>query len=98
MECVYSLVSVLDDALAPLDSLADILASGGHEDVAVVGAGLLRDAHARLHSVARCLEAGCGRELMLRNMGGMLSPVPYGLRDGRCARCPCAQETDSPAI
>lgn len=82
------LASVLEDALSPLESLATILAAGGHEDVASVSAGLLRDARAQLQSVARCLEAGCGRQLMLRDFGGALALVPCPGRNA--SGCPAA--------
>lgn len=75
-DTLVTLAEVIDESLSPLDKLTALLAASGHEDIAVISASLLRDTRTRLQSAARCLEAGCGRPIMLLNMGGVLCPAP----------------------
>lgn len=77
---------VLESAIAPLDSLTELLRTGGWHDIAQVGEALLCDARAQFGVVVQCLEAGCGRPMFLRRVGGLLLPV-------RCVNCPrrCGQ-------
>lgn len=84
-QSMLSLVTVLEEAVAPLDSLTDILQAGGYHEVAKVSSGLIRDSRARLRETALCLEEGCGHALLLKDFGGILAPV-------RCEHCPKHQD------
>lgn len=90
------LVVVLEEAVAAFDDLTYVLKAGGYDDLAGVSSALLRDTRSRLRETARCLESGCGRELLLQEFGDALVPV-------RCERCPmhpepapCAKTGDDP--
>lgn len=68
---------VLDDVLAPLDSLAELLQSSGRPDVAAVSAGLLRDSRARLlAAVAAARPECCPLPVRLEDLGGVYAAAP----------------------
>lgn len=72
---------VLENAIAPLDSLTELLRTGGWHDIAQVSEALLCEARAQFGDVVHCLEVGCGKPLFLRRAGDLLLPV-------RCVNCP----------
>lgn len=80
---VTTLDQVLESAISPLDSLAEMLRCGGWHDIAHVGEALLSESRARLRDAAQCVEASCGRPVRLRRAGSILLPV-------RCEGCPLA--------
>ncbi|CAK7034722.1 MAG: hypothetical protein DELT_00513 [Desulfovibrio sp.] len=73
-EKIVTFTDIIEEALLPLDSLTALLLEGGHEDVAAISAGLLRDTRIKLQSAVRCLEAETGNPLLLLKVGDVLCP------------------------
>ena len=72
---LLSLEAALQAAVDPMSSFSDLLRRGGWHDIAIVGDDMIAACRSRLSEAARCLESGCGRQLYVRQAGGLLLPA-----------------------